>query len=200
MLTESQEERLRKQIEFILEIDQLKSILRRSYLLNEERFENSAEHSWHLAIMAIVLSEHSNEPVDVARVIKIVIVHDIVEIDAGDTFVYDSELVSTQAEREKLAADRIFGILPDDLRDEIRSYWEEYEAGETPESKFAAALDRLMPVLHNYHTRGRSWREHGVSGAVVKQRNSKIDEGSRALWAYARALIEQAVEEGYLGE
>lgn len=200
MISESQAGRLQQQIDFILEIDQLKSILRRSYLLNEQRRENSAEHSWHLAMLAIVLSEYSNEPIDVNRVIKIALLHDVVEIDAGDTFIYDTVNKETQAEREKAAADRIFSLLPEDMRVEMRSYWEEYEEGKTPESKFAAAIDRLMPLLHNYHTKGRSWREHGVKGSQVMQLNSRIDKGSHTLWSYARNLIEQAINNGYIDE
>ena len=156
-------ERLERQIAFILEIDKLKSVLRRSYLLNEERHENSAEHSWHLSVMALVLAEHANAEINQLRVLKMLLVHDIVEIDSGDTYVYDAAGNDTKAEREQEAARRIFGLLPGDQQLEITQLWQEFEARETPEAQFAAALDRLMPLLHNYHTEGRSWREHGIA-------------------------------------
>src|SRR5436309_14613445 len=141
-------DRFERQIRFILEIDKLKGILRRTYLLNVDRAENTAEHSWHLAIMAILLAEHANEPVDVARVVKMVLIHDIVEIDAGDTYCYDTEAALNKAERERAAADRIFGILPEDQSRELRELWDEFEEGRTPEARFALALDRFIPQLH----------------------------------------------------
>ncbi len=190
--------RLHDQIGFILEIDKLKGILRRSYLVDGSRRENSAEHSWHVAVMAVVLAEHANEPVDVGRVVKMLRVHDIVEVDAGDTFVYDTAAAGAKIERERRAAERLFGLLPGAQGEELRSLWEEFEAAGTPEARFAAALDRLMPVLHNVHTRGRSWREHGVTADRVIGRNVRISEGSRELWEYARGLIEKAVESGHL--
>src|SRR5438874_2362757 len=150
-------ERFERQIRFILEIDKLKTILRRTYLIHADRAENTAEHSWHLAIMAILLAEHANEPVDVARVVKMVLVHDIVEIDAGDTYFYDPLGAADKAEREHTAADRLFGILPPDQSLELRTLWEEFEAGTTADARFALALDRFMPQLHNYYTKGRSW-------------------------------------------
>src|SRR5437762_7515762 len=146
-------ERFEQQIRFILEIDKLKTILRRTYLLNVDRSENTAEHSWHLAIMAILLAEHANEPVDVSRVVKMVLIHDIVEIDAGDTYFYDAAAALDKSEREQAAADRLFGILPPDQGLELRELWEEFEANETADARFALALDRFIPQLHNYHTR-----------------------------------------------
>ena len=193
-------ERLAQQIAFILEIDRLKSVLRRSYLVNDPRRENSAEHSWHLAVMAMLLAEHANAEVNLLRVLKMLLVHDVVEIDAGDTYCYDMAGNDTKAQREVAAAQRIFGLLPDDQRDEMHRLWEEFEARQTPEAKFAAALDRLMPILHNYHTQGRSWLEHGVTRAQVLERNRHTSEGSEALWAYIEALIEDAVSKGYLTE
>ena len=193
-------ERLRRQIEFILEIDKLKSILRRSYLINDPRLENSAEHSWHLAVMAMLLAEHANVEVNLLQVLKMLLVHDVVEIDAGDTFCYDVAGNDTKADRENVAAQRIFGLLPDDQREELHQLWEEFEARQTPEAKFAAALDRLMPLLHNYHTQGRSWRQHGVTQAQVLERNAHVDEGSETLWAYIEAMIEEAASKGYLTE
>ncbi len=191
-------DRLDDQLRFILEIDRLKGVLRRTYLLDGTRRENSAEHSWHVAVMAAVLAEHANEAVDVGRVVRMLLVHDVVEVDAGDTFVYDRDAARSKAERERRAADRIFGLLPPDQRAELRALWEEYEAAETADARFAAALDRMMPVLHNIHTEGRAWRENGVTADMVIGRNSRIAEGSRVLWERVRALIGKAVERGHL--
>jgi len=193
-------ERLERQITFILEVDRLKSILRRSYLLDETRHENTAEHSWHLAVMALVLAEHASAEVNSLNVLKMLLVHDIVEIDSGDTYIYDAAGNDTKAERENAAARRIFGLLPEDQEAELTQLWQEFEARESPEAKFAAALDRLMPLLHNYHTEGRSWREHGISEAQVMRLNSHMDEGSQTLWEYAEALIKDATAKGYLRE
>ncbi len=191
-------DRLDDQLRFTLEIDRLKGVLRRTYLLDGTRRENSAEHSWHVAVMAAVLAEHANEAVDVGRVVRMLLVHDVVEVDAGDTFVYDREAARSKAERERRAADRIFGLLPPDQRAEMRALWEEFEAAETADARFAAALDRMMPVLHNIHTEGRAWRENGVTAEMVIGRNSRIAEGSRVLWERVRALIGKAVERGHL--
>ena len=190
--------RLDRQIAFILEIDKLKSVLRRSYLLNEDRHENSAEHSWHLSVMALVLAEHADAALDTLRVLKMLLVHDIVEIDSGDTYIYDAAGNDTKAEREQAAARRIFGLLPPDQGKELQALWQEFEARETPEAKFAAALDRLMPLLHNYHTEGRSWQEHGITKEQVLTLNRHIADGSEALWEYAEALIDDAAAKGYL--
>lgn len=191
-------DRLCDQVRFILEIDKLKGVLRRTYLVDGTRRENSAEHSWQVAVMAIVLAEHANEPVDAGRVARMLLVHDIVEVDAGDTFVYDTAGAESKAERERAAADRIFGLLPFDQRAELRALWEEFEAASTPDARFAAALDRMMPVLHNIHTGGRAWRENSVTADMVISRNSRMAEGSVALWEYLRGEIEGAVERGHL--
>ena len=190
--------RLDQQIGFILELDTLKSVLRRSYLLNNTRRENSAEHSWHLSAMALVLAEHANVDIDQFRVLKMLLVHDIVEIDSGDTYIYDTAGNDTKAVREQEAAQRIFGLLPDDQKLELTRLWQEFEARETPEAKFAAALDRLMPLLHNYHTEGRSWREHGITKQQVLNLNRHIADGSQSLWEYAESLIDDAAAKGYL--
>ena len=195
---EAAAERLEQQIRFILEIDKLKTILRRTYLLHVDRAENTAEHSWHLAMMAILLAEHSNEPVDVPRVVKMVLIHDIVEIDAGDTYIYDTQGALDKAEREHAAADRLFGMLPSDQGREFRTLWEEFEARQTPDAKFAGALDRFMPQLHNYHTQGRSWNEHGITADRVLERNACMAEGSASLWDLAQALVNDAVAKGFL--
>lgn len=192
------EERLERQIRFILEIDSLKGVLRQSYLAGVDRRENSAEHSWHVSVMAVVLAEHANEAVDVARVVRMLLLHDVVEIDAGDTYVYDATSAAGKAVREARAADRLFGILPADQGQELRALWEEFEAGTSPEARFAAALDRLMPVLHNWATGGRSWREHGITAERVIERNAAIAAGSEALWARALACIREAVARGDL--
>jgi putative hydrolase of HD superfamily len=190
-------DRLAEQIRFIVEIDKLKNVLRRTYLIDSDRRENTAEHSWHLALMAIVLSEHANEPVDVARVIKMVLVHDIVEIDAGDTYFYDTAGMAGKVERERIAADRVFGLLPPDQSEELRNLWEEFEACKTPDARFAAALDRFAPQLHNYHTGGKSWKEHGTTPDMVLTRNASMAEGSQRLWQCAEALLADAAARGY---
>ena len=190
--------RFERQIQFILEVDKLKTILRRTYLIHQNRSENTAEHSWHLAIMAILLAEHANEPVDVARVVKMVLIHDIVEIDAGDTYFYDTAGALDKAEREHAAADRLFGILPADQGQELRELWEEFDAGETADARFALALDRFMPQLHNYHTHGRSWAEHGITAERVIEGNASMATGSATLWECARSLLDDAVAKGFL--
>jgi putative hydrolase of HD superfamily len=188
-------DRLESQLRFVLEIDRLKSIYRRTYLVDGTRSENSAEHSWHLALMAMVLAEHANKPLDVGKVIKMVLIHDIVEIDAGDTYIYDAQ--GDKEERERLAATRIFGLLPPDQEQEFRALWDEFESGATPEARFASALDRFIPQLHNYHTQGRSWQEHGITAERVLARNVEIRDGSVTLWEFTQTLIEQAVSEGF---
>jgi len=191
-------ERFERQIRFVLEIDRLKTVVRRTYLLHVDRAENTAEHSWHLAMMAILLSEYANEPVDVSRVVKMVLIHDIVEIEAGDTYFYDADAELDKAVRERTAADRLFGILPPDQGEELRRLWEEFEATATAEARFALALDRFMPQLHNYYTQGRSWAEHGITADRVLERNASMAEGSSKLWECARALVDDAVAKGFL--
>ena len=154
--------RLQRQIQFILEADKLKAVLRQTYVPGQDRRENSAEHSWQVALMACVLAEHSRQPVDVGKVVRMLLVHDLIEIDAGDTYVYDVQANTDKHERELLAAERIFGLLPTDQEHELRSLWQEFEDRKTAEAKFARGLDRLMPMLHNYHTQGKSWQEHAI--------------------------------------
>jgi putative hydrolase of HD superfamily len=192
--------RLQQQLAFILEIDRLKEVLRRSYITSGERRENSAEHSWHLCVMALILAEHSREPMDALRLTKMLIVHDIVEIDAGDTFCYDDVGALTKTQREEEAARRIFGLLPPDQEAEVLGLWQEFEARETPEARFAAAIDRLMPLLHNFHTKGRSWQENGVTRAQVEARNAHIAEGSLELWHFVQEMIEEAARRKYFVE
>lgn len=192
--------RLQQQLAFIIEIDQLKSVLRRTRLVNGERRENSAEHSWHLALMAMILAEHANEQIDLVRVTKMVLIHDIVEVDAGDTYSYDEIGALDKAEREQRAADRIFGLLPADQEADLWALWDEFEARATPESRFANALDRLMPMLHNYLNRGGNWQEYSITQSQVRTRNGPIQEGSQALWQIAAQIIEQGLAQGYLRE
>ena len=191
--------RLAQQLAFIREIDKLKRVSRRTLLLDGSRFENDAEHSWHLAVMAVLLKEYANVPaMDLARVIKMVLIHDIVEIDAGDTYCYDEKGNVDKLAREKLAATRIFGLLPAEQQAEFHALWEEFEKRLTPEAQFAAALDRVQPLMHNYFTQGVVWRDHGVTRSKVLDRNRHVQDGSRPLWQFAEALIQDAVERGYL--
>jgi 5'-deoxynucleotidase YfbR-like HD superfamily hydrolase len=186
-------ERLRRQLEFILEIDRLKGVLRQSYLIDSDRHENSAEHSWHLAVAAMVLAEHAKEKVDVSKVIQMVLVHDLVEIDAGDTFIYDDAANVGKAAREQEAANRLFGLLPDEQAQTFMTLWREFEDRQTPESKFAFALDRLMPILHNVFTQGRSWKEHGIRQEQALTKNRPIEAGSPVLWQAVESLITQTL-------
>jgi putative hydrolase of HD superfamily len=190
--------RLAQQLAFIVEIDRLKGIIRRAPLIDGSRRENSAEHSWHLALMAMVLAEYIDEPVDVGRTIRLVLVHDIIEIDAGDTFAYDLSGYADKAEREERAAGRIFGLLPGDQAAEFRALWDEFEAGRTAEARFANALDRLMPLLHNYLNEGGVWRENGIGADKVRRRMAPVGEVSVALGDLVEAFVMAAVERGYI--
>ncbi len=191
--------RLTQQIHFLLEIDKLKQVFRRTYLLDGSRRENDAEHSWHQAIMVVLLQEYARPPVDVLHTMKMMLIHDVVEIDVGDTFIYDTEGQATKAARERLAAERLFGLLPADQAAEFRALWEEFEARETPEARYARALDRLQPLLHNYFTEGRAWREHEVKvDQVLAVNQPLLADGAPALEEYATRLILDAVAKGYL--
>jgi len=192
------EARLQKQIDFIVEIDRLKTIYRQSFLLDATRHENDVEHSWHIAMMAMLLSEYSNEGVDLLRAIEMLLVHDIVEIEAGDVFVYDAEANKGKLEREKNAADKLFNILPADQAAEMRALWDQYEAMDTPEAKFAMAMDRLQPILQNYFTRGKSWQAHGVTARQVLDVNARIKKGSDVLWQYAQFIVQDSIKKGYI--
>lgn len=192
------DERLKKQMDFLLEVDKLKFIYRQTYLSNGERKENDAEHSWHLALMAVLLQEYSNEPVDVVKVMTMVLIHDLVEIDAGDTYAYDTAGNQTKREREVKAAQRIFGILPKDQEEDFRALWEEFEAYETPEAKFAHVCDNMQPFMLNHATGGRSWQEHGVKKSQVLNRNRYLEDGSKTMKQYFDEIIEEHVKEGNL--
>ncbi len=189
---------LLKQIEFIKEIDKVKYIQRRTKLFNSERHENDAEHSWHLALMAIVLAEHSNEPVDVFKVVKMVLIHDIVEIDAGDTFIYDTQKDHVNTDAERLAAQRIFGLLPHKQAQELITLWEEFEEGATAEARFARSMDRLESLLQNTSNKGGTWKEFDVSYEKVYEKKRVIQNGSETIWNYANELINESVATGIL--
>jgi putative hydrolase of HD superfamily len=191
-------ESLSQQIDFILEIDRLKSVLRRTPLLDSSRRETDAEHSWQIALMAVLLAEYADPPVDIHRVVVMLLVHDLVEIDAGDTFIYDEQARATQTDREMKAADRIFGLLPPGQSEQLRALWEEFEAQESPEARFANAMDRLQPLLTNYFTKGATWKEPGVTLDRVIARNELIGLSSPQLWAYAEGLIQDATRQGFL--
>ena len=191
-------ERLEKQIQFIVEADKVKNIFRQTYLADGRRKENDAEHSWHLALMAVLLKEHMNEDADVARVMIMVLIHDLVEIDAGDTYAYDEKGAQTKREREVKAAERIFGILPEDQGRYFRELWEEFEAYETPEAKFAHLLDNFQPIMLNDASGGKSWVEHGVHKSQPMKRNERIPGTSDIIWEKMQEIFEKHVENGNL--
>lgn len=179
---------------FLVEADRLKQVLRRTSIVGNKRLENSAEHSWHVTLMALVLSEHAAvAALDQLKVLKMLIVHDLVEIDAGDTFVYDQAGLEDQEEREEQAAERLFGLLPAESAGELRAVWDEFEAGRSPEAKFARALDRLQPMLLNYTNDGGPWQRHGIRAEQVREVNGCIEDGAPALWRYAEEMIDDAL-------
>lgn len=193
---EEKDVRLEKQMAFIRETDKMKNIVRQSYIADGSRKETDAEHSWHLALMALLLSEYANEAVDTQHVVAMTLVHDLIEIDAGDTYAYDAQANQSKKEREQKAADRLFSMLPEDQGRKLYALWEEFEANETPEARFANALDKCQPVILNDASGGKSWKEHGVRDAWIYGRNEKTPEGSRTLWAYMQSLIEKNTENG----
>ena len=190
------DERLKKQIDFISEIDKIKSIFRQTYVSDLSRQENDAEHSWHLALMAMVLNEYANEEVDVLHVIELVLIHDMVEIDAGDTYAYDPEANKTKRERELKAAERIFHLLPDDQAEWVRGLWDEYEAAETKEAKFALSLDILHPILMNDLGNGLAWVDHDVTEKQARDRIARVKPGSQALFDLCSQIVTDNVEIG----
>lgn len=193
-----QTQRLLKQIAFIKEIDKLKYIQRKTKLFNSNRNENDAEHSWHLAMMAMVLAEHANVPVDILKVLKMVLIHDIVEIDAGDTFLFDVTKSHINTNEELIAAKRIFEILPEDQAQEMMEVWQEFEAATTNEAKFAKTLDRFQPVLQNISNNGGTWAEFDIALDRVLQKIGSIEHGSATIWRYTEAAIDESVENGIL--
>ena len=190
------DERLKKQLDFILEVDKVKNIFRQTYLADGNRKENDAEHSWHMAIMAYLLKEYSNEPVDIGKVMLMCLIHDIVEIDAGDTYAYDAENLKTQKAREDAAKERIFSILPEEQKEELIKLFDEFEAFETAESKFAHAMDNLQPLILNNSNGGGDWREHGVTARQVYGRQSKTKLGSERLYEVTDKLIQENINKG----
>jgi putative hydrolase of HD superfamily len=190
------DERLKKQLDFALEIDKEKNIFRQTHLSGYVRNENDAEHAWHMAIMAYLLREYSNESIDIGKVMLMCLIHDIVEIDAGDTYAYDDENKKTQAAREKAAKERIFGMLPEDQAAELMALFEEFEAFESPEAKFARAMDNLQPLMLNNSNGGRDWREHKVTATQVHGRQDKTALGSKTLFEVVDSIIKENVECG----
>lgn len=188
---------IEQKIEFIKEIDALKGVIRKSLLLTKERYENTAEHSWHSTMLVLVMAKHSNDPIDILKALKMQLIHDIVEIDAGDTFCY-AEDQSHKYENELAAATRIFGLLPPPLNQELLNLWIEFETGDTPEARFCNACDRLIPLIHNTNTEGQTWQENGVTETMVRHKNRKIEYGSCDLWSYADSIIHSAVQAGHL--
>ncbi len=189
-------ERLKKQLDFILEIDKAKNILRQTHLSGHGRRENDAEHSWHMAIMAVLLKEYANEEVDVLKVITMLLIHDLVEIDAGDTYAYDEKGNESRPERERRAADRIYGMLPEDQGWKLRELWEEFEAYESPEAKYAHMLDNFQPLILNDSNDGGDWRSHGVKKSQIYKRNAKTAQGSETVWSYMQELIQNNIDKG----
>lgn len=190
--------RLTRQIQFILELDRLKQVLRATRLTDDARRENSAEHSWHLATMALVLAEYAPAAVDVTRVLQMLLVHDVVEIDAGDTFAYDLAANGTKAARELAAAERLFGLLPAEQGQALRALWDEFEAGSSAEARFANALDRLQPLLLNVQNRGGSWQEHQVTRVAVLARMAPVQHGTPELWPFVLEVVEWCCAQGYI--
>jgi len=193
-----QTDNLLKQVSFIKEIDKLKYIQRKTKLFNSDRHENDAEHSWHLAMMTIVLAEHSDKPIDVLKVLKMVLIYDIVEIDAGDTFIYDSTKSHTNTEEELIAAKRIFGLLPSEQAEELIAIWEEFEEGSTDEAKFSKSMDRFEPLLQNTSNHGGTWTEFNVPYQKVYEKKKAIKNGSSVIWNYAENLLNESVDKGIL--
>ena len=189
-------ERFERQVAFILEADKEKNILRQTHLSGHGRRENDAEHAWHMAMMIYLLKEYSNEEIDVAKAMMMALIHDIVEIDAGDTYAYDAQGLESQKDREECAAQRIFGMLPDDQRDELRALFEEFEEARTPEARFARAMDNFQPLLLNNSNGGADWKEHNVSKAQVVGRHYMTHLGSEEIWGYSQAIIDANVSKG----
>ncbi|MFW6029826.1 MAG: HD domain-containing protein [Halanaerobiales bacterium] len=191
------DKRLKKQIEFLVEIDKIKEIFRHTKLFEGSRYENDAEHSWHLALMAIILSEYSNQEIDISKVLKMVLIHDIVEIDAGDYILY-TDKIDEKAEKEEKAARRIFGILPKEQSEELLELWLEFERKETAEARFATSLDRLEPLMQNYYTEGYAWKKNNINSQKIFKANKHIADGSEKLWQHAKAMIEECIEKGLI--
>lgn len=191
-------ERFEKQKDFILEIDKEKNILRQTHLSGGGRRENDAEHAWHMAVMVWLLREYANEPLDLAKTMMMVLIHDVVEIDAGDTYAYDAAGKATAHDREEKAAERLFGLLPEDQGRELRALWEEFEKYETPEARFAHTMDNFQPMLLNDSNGGGDWKEHGIRRSQTEKRNEKTGTGSREIWEYMKTILDANVARGSL--
>ena len=192
-------DRFRRQLSFMIEIDRLKTVMRQTYLTDTSRKENSAEHSWHIALAVMIFSEYAVEQhLDLARVIRMLLVHDLIEIDAGDTYCYDETANHSKLERERKAAHRLFNMLPSDQAAELYALWQEFELAQSAESRFANALDRLQPFLHNYVTAGKSWQEHNICRSQVLDRMKPVQAGSQVLWEHVCRLLDDAVKRGFL--
>ena len=189
------QERLRKQIAFALEIDKEKDILRQTHTTSGKQ-ENDAEHAWHMALMIYLLREHANEKFDVGKAMLMALLHDVVEIDAGDTYAYDTEAMKTQAEREAQAVERIFGMLPQEQYEEMRALFYEFEEGKSPEAKFAKAMDNVQPLLLNDYNNGRDWRKHKVTKTKIQKRNERTKQGSQTLWEHVMRIVDENVKKG----
>ncbi len=192
------DERIKKQIAFSMELDKEKNVFRQTHLSGHGRNENDAEHAWHMAVMAYLLREYANEPVDIARVMLMCLIHDVVEIDAGDTYAYDAQGLQTQKAREDAAKERIFSLLPDDQRDDLLAVFDEFEANETAEAKYAHAMDNFQPLLLNHSNGGSDWREHGVHACLVYGRQAKTRPGSQKLYEITDAILKENIEKGNL--
>jgi len=191
--------RMQQQIDLVLELDRLKSVLRHTHIqCADNRRENSAEHSWHVAMMAILMHEHANEPVDISRVLKMLLMHDVVEIDAGDTLVYDTAALAQQQEKELKAAKRLFNLLPEEQGAELYEIWQEFEAAQSADAKFAKALDRLIPLMLNFNNQGIGWLKNSITRQQALTVNRRIEDGSHTLWEYAQQMIDQATDNGWL--
>lgn len=188
--------RFEQQMKFILEIDKVKNVFRQTYLVDGNRKENDAEHSWHMAIMAFLLKEYAQEEVDIMRVVLMVLIHDLVEIDAGDTYAYDLDGLQTKREREVKAAERIFGLLPKDQGEQFRELWDEFEAYESAEAKYAHMLDNFQPLMLNDALDGKSWKEHKVKKSQIYSRNAKTMKGSEKIWEYMQDLVQKNIDRG----
>ncbi len=191
-------ERFNKQLDFILEIDKEKEIYRQTHLTEYKRQENDAEHAWYIAIMIYLLKEYANEEFDVAKAMMMALIHDIVEIDAGDTYAYDKANLETQKDREEKAANRIYGLLPDEQRDALKALFEEFEEGQTPEAKFARVMDNFQPLILNDSNNGKDWRVHGIKKSQVEKRQIGSKLGSEDIWNYTKELIDNNVKKGNL--
>lgn len=193
-------ERLQKDMEFIIELDRMKSIIRQTSIIGEDKREDDAQHSWHISVMAMILSEYTNEKVDVCKVIKMLLTHDLVELFAGDTFCYDEVANQDKRNRELAAAEKIYGMLDEDKGKELRALWDEFEEQKTPEALFAASMDRLQPILSNYHNNGGTWKKFDVPQSHIYRRIAPIKESSDVLWNFVEELIEEAYNKGFINK